>query len=602
MSLFRQSLRLLKENRVSSLMFSKVYFPCYPFSSTFPPLTLIKTLSTGPRLGNTTFERMYPTGRAVVFHLQQLSNSLKNKESDSISILNDATFKDILQDLIINLENTSVFYNYSINDLCSIYRCLLEIGIEPKHEVIDLLEGMIIDGLDNATINDFRMLIGVHNLMYRTSNGKKLFSEISYRMEQIISKMNLQQLLGMLNTINGPIPSNFLEKLEQTATSVISQITDHEPLIGLYLKFFVRLANNGRRPLPLLHALRNGLKECDLNAYPEPLHLINVVAALNKLNYPDLLLLQKIEASLTINNHLELVKINGLSVLLTAAGKMNWRCDAILNQISQIIQDESLPLRHQELVAFVLASAKLNFYPDYLDELLKKRIFPEINQKSIKDSFIWLDFVWSLVIMNLVPAASIESIFNQSFIHSLKNSGNPEAKFTKWKLMNILTYARLNGINVNHDIDLSYFQSPPRSVESVNQGAFANEILTNFIIRQKDLVTNFESPVGCAIDAEFIANKDTKFLPIIEYGTHANPLKEIPSEYKRISLIAHGFKDLVINDSSLIGPRRFTVDALNHLGTNVIVIRSSDLNTQMKPVDRVKTLRSKIAEVFLSQI
>ncbi|XP_053211616.1 uncharacterized protein LOC128395236 [Panonychus citri] len=603
MSLFRQSMRLLRDNRVSSTMIASsgfVYSRCYnlsPLLSSSCTLTLIKSYKTVSKPGKP-FERMYPTGRSVVFHLKRLSDSMKLQEIEGSAILEDSTFKDIIQDLVINLENTSLFYNYSINDLCSIYRSLLEIGLEKNHEVIDLLEQMICNGLDEATISDFRILIAIHHLIYQTKNGKKLFSEISYRMEHLISNMNLEQLIGLLSSPVDRMPTNFLEKVEQTSTIAISQITDHKPFAGLYLKFFVRLANYGRRPLPLLHALKNGLKECDLTDYPDPLHLINTIAALNKLNYSDLLLLQKIEASLIINDNLKLVKINGLSALLTAAGKMNWRCDSILNQVSQFILDESLPLRQQEMVSFVLAASKLNFHHDLLPNLLSEKILPQIDTKSLTDSSIYLDFVWSLVIMGLVPVNMLESICNPSFIQMLKSNKNPEAKFSKWKLANILTFSRLNNIKVNDNIDLSSFQAPPRSIESTNQGAFTTEMLTSFIARKQDLITNFESPVGCLIDAEFIMNKDLKVLPISDFGNHVNPLKDVPADYKRISIIGFGFKDLIINDSSLIGPRRFVVDALNKLGTNVIVIRSNDLNQQMKPVDRVKTLRTKIIEIF----
>ena len=107
MSLFRQSLRLLRDNRVSSIMVASngfVYSRCYnlsPLPSFSCTLTLIKSISTEYK-SDKPLERMYPTGRGVVFHLKKISDAIKREEIETSTILEDNTFKDIIQDLITN--------------------------------------------------------------------------------------------------------------------------------------------------------------------------------------------------------------------------------------------------------------------------------------------------------------------------------------------------------------------------------------------------------------------------------------------------------------------------------------------------------------------
>lgn len=91
----------------------------------------------------------------------------------------------------------------------------------------------------------------------------------------------------------------------------------------------------------------------------------------------------------------------------------------ILDAISEWIVKYNEISRPQDILALFITLAMVNYHP-VNSERLYTTLIPQLNIEDATKSTVWVDLVWSLVVLNLAKPNHIESVLKPDFISRLK--------------------------------------------------------------------------------------------------------------------------------------------------------------------------------------
>ncbi|XP_074598565.1 FAST kinase domain-containing protein 4 [Brevipalpus obovatus] len=551
-------------------------------------------------------DMLYPEGDDVVKFFRQLARKLRSGELTLEQVGKDKIFEDVCQDLKLTLSTDFFNHRLTLTDIICILDCLKNIGFESGNELIEQLDKAVFlkvaEGNLPSLIEVYKFYSRNETSTLRTQIIRELNSEIDAAIER---ETDLSLLIRLYKRMDDRLSPSIINAVDNRLTNSFSALTVGEIDPNMLMKMLVMITDHKKRPTPLLKSIYTALKAADLNEYPEPGHLVNAICAINILNFPDAQLLEKLgQALINLPDWTMKVKASSISALLVACGKMNWRFAPFLDVIASDFAKRNF-YSSPQMISFTLAAARVDHKPINFDEIVEKNILPEVIKsfESSQNPLLWLDFVYSLAILDSAPADIIKSVLDKEFLENLKKF--PDAEYAKWKLLNLITKANLLKLNIDETLDLTSFKPPPRPSPTLQQGAFVTEHLKNFIVRDKFLATSLVSPVGGYIDAEFIVDKDLKALPMEEYGTHNLPdsMKDLPPGFKRICVIAAGFKETILDQPLAIGSIRFMSDLLSQTqnDTKALVLTQLDINPMISTIDRIRCLKGKIENVFVDK-
>ncbi|EDX13915.1 GD18463 [Drosophila simulans] len=277
------------------------------------------------------------------------------------------------------------------------------------------------------------------------------------------------------------------------------------------VKVMSTLAQRKRRSTPLLRSLA-----FNISSASESLDLKqagDVLFAMSTLNFQDSVLSAKVCADVQSALPKNVEKSAVVGSIITSLGILRYRDLDILESLTQWLLKNSEICRPQDLSAYFLTSALLNFKSAQLEEVSKKLVKSIVREDFTKQSE-WLSFVWSLTMLGLVENGHLASVLSADFLETLKKDKAGVTATSKMRLLNLNSYAQLIATDYKGPLlptDSPVYQVPmahPKAKQVLVNGML--DALKSLLPASNHLQTAVDTKMGFLIDAlcHFDANKN----------------------------------------------------------------------------------------------
>ncbi|XP_043652607.1 FAST kinase domain-containing protein 4 [Drosophila teissieri] len=359
------------------------------------------------------------------------------------------------------------------------------------------------------------------------------------------------------------------------------------------VKVMSTLAQRKRRSTPLLRSLA-----FNISSASESLDLkqaADVLYAMSTLNFQDSVLGAKVCADVQSALPKNVDKSAVVGSIITSLGILRYRDLDILESLTQWLVKNSEICRPQDLSAYFLTSALLNFKSAQLEEVSKKLVKSIVREDFTKQSE-WLSFVWSLTMLGLVEHSHLASVLSADFLETLKKDKAGVTATSKMRLLNLNSYAQLIATDYKGPLlstDSPVYQVPmahPKGKQVLVNGML--DALKSLLPASNHLQTAVDTKMGFLIDAlcHFDANKNP--LPLDKENQNAI----------RVALMVIDFHDICHGTHRCAsGVTNLTFDLLEKSGYHVIPVSYNEFSTSDKLLKRVQYLESKFKAIASSK-
>ncbi|KAH8242794.1 hypothetical protein KR032_002170 [Drosophila birchii] len=359
------------------------------------------------------------------------------------------------------------------------------------------------------------------------------------------------------------------------------------------VKVMSTLAQRKRRSTPLLRSLA-----FNISSAAESLDLkqsADVLYAMATLNFQDSVLGAKVcadvQAALPKNAERSAV----VGSILTSLGILRYRDLDILESLTQWLLKNSEICRPQDLSAYFLTSALLNFKSAQLEDVSSKLVKSIVREDFTKQSE-WLNFVWSLTMLGLVEPSHLSSVLSAEFLELLQKDKAGVTATSKMRLLNLNSYAQLLAVDYKGPLlaaDSPAFQVPmahPKAKQVLVTGML--DTLKSLLPASNHVQSLVDSKMGFLIDA------------LCQFDANRNPLpldKENPKAI-RVALMVIDFHDICHGTHrSASGVTNLTFDLLEKSGYHVIPVPYNEFSNSDKLLKRVQYLEAKFKAIASSK-
>ncbi|KMZ05093.1 FAST kinase domain-containing protein 4 [Drosophila simulans] len=359
------------------------------------------------------------------------------------------------------------------------------------------------------------------------------------------------------------------------------------------VKVMSTLAQRKRRSTPLLRSLA-----FNISSASESLDLKqagDVLFAMSTLNFQDSVLSAKVCADVQSALPKNVEKSAVVGSIITSLGILRYRDLDILESLTQWLLKNSEICRPQDLSAYFLTSALLNFKSAQLEEVSKKLVKSIVREDFTKQSE-WLSFVWSLTMLGIVEHGHLASVLSADFLETLKKDKAGVTATSKMRLLNLNSYAQLIATDYKGPLlptDSPVYQVPmahPKAKQVLVNGML--DALKSLLPASNHLQTAVDTKMGFLIDA------------LCHFDANKNPLpldKENPNAI-RVALMVIDFHDICHGTHRCgSGVTNLTFDLLEKSGYHVIPVPYNEFSTSDKLLKRVQYLESKFKAIASSK-
>ncbi|XP_070852395.1 FAST kinase domain-containing protein 4 [Drosophila suzukii] len=359
------------------------------------------------------------------------------------------------------------------------------------------------------------------------------------------------------------------------------------------VKVMSTLALRKRRSTPLLRSLA-----FNISSASEALDLkqsADVLYAMSTLNFQDSVLGAKVCADVQTALPKNVEKSAVVGSIITSLGILRYRDLDILESLTQWLLKNSEICRPQDLSAYFLTSALLNFKSAQLEEVGNKLMKSIVREDFTKQSD-WLSFVWSLTMLGLVEHSHLASVLSADFLETLQKDKAGVTATSKMRLLNLNSYAQLLATNYKGPLlaaDSLVYQVPmahPKGKQVLVNGML--DALKSLLPASNHFQSAVDSKMGFLIDA------------LCHFDANKNPLpldKENPNAI-RVALMVIDFHDICHGTHrSGNGVTNLTFDLLEKSGYHVIPVPYNEFSTSDKLLKRVQYLESKFKAIASSK-
>ncbi|EDW97994.2 FAST kinase domain-containing protein 4 [Drosophila yakuba] len=359
------------------------------------------------------------------------------------------------------------------------------------------------------------------------------------------------------------------------------------------VKVMSTLAQRKRRSTPLLRSLA-----FNISSASETLDLkqaADVLYAMSTLNFQDSVLGAKVCADVQSALPKNVEKSAVVGSIITSLGILRYRDLDVLESLTQWLVKNSEICRPQDLSAYFLTSALLNFKSAQLEEVSKKLVKSIVREDFTKQSE-WLSFVWSLTMLGLVEHSHLASVLSADFLEALKKDKAGVTATSKMRLLNLSSYAQLIATDYKGPLlstDSPVYQVPmahPKAKQVLVNGML--DALKSLLPASNHLQTAVDTKMGFLIDA------------LCHFDANKNPLpldKENPNAI-RVALMVIDFHDICHGTHRCAsGVTNLTFDLLEKSGYHVIPVPYNEFSTSDKLLKRVQYLESKFKAIASSK-
>ncbi|KAH8311650.1 hypothetical protein KR044_007358 [Drosophila immigrans] len=356
------------------------------------------------------------------------------------------------------------------------------------------------------------------------------------------------------------------------------------------VKVMSTLAQRKRRSTPLLRSLAFNISsssdQLDLKQSADVLYAMSV------LNFQDSVLGAKVCADVQAELPKNSEKSAVVGSILTSLGIMRYRDLDILEALTQWLLKNNEICRPQDLSAYFLTAALLNFKSGQLEDV-RKKLVKSIVQEDFTRQSDWLNYVWSLTMLGLVEPSHLESVLSTDFLTKLQSDKAGLTPTCKMRLLNLNSYAQLCATDYKGSLlptDSPAYQVPmahTKSKQILVNGML--DALKSLLPASNHVLGSVDSKMGFLIDAtcQFDAQKN------------ALPLDKSNQDAIRIALMVVDFHDICHGTHrSASGITNLAMDLLEKGGYQVIPVPYNEFSTSDKLLKRVQYLEAKFKDVL----
>lgn len=364
---------------------------------------------------------------------------------------------------------------------------------------------------------------------------------------------------------------------DDEAAKLISTIT-----LPQMVKVIQKMAEKKHRSPVLLRSLAfNITKSTDDLSLKESADLLYSMAILN---FPDENLLQFVSKCIVANLEQSLRKSTLVGSILTSLGFLRYKStNGVIEALCDWMINNSDVCRPPDVFSLFLTLAVLNYQPSNFDKLFEVFI-PHLSTSDAIKSAMWLDFVWSLVILNVATTEHLSSVLIKDFIEEIGD----ENVALKLKLLNVNAAAThlikdYNVPNVNESTILD--TAIIRSKDKQELVASVLDTLKNLIPTDNYIETNVNTKMGVLIDAKCIFDKKCNPVQLSNYDS---------VHHHKVAIMIFDYHDMCRGQIDLTGANSLAVRLLKANGYKVLQIPFSEYSSREKLIYRVQYVEKKL--------
>ncbi|XP_077289951.1 FAST kinase domain-containing protein 4 isoform X1 [Arctopsyche grandis] len=352
------------------------------------------------------------------------------------------------------------------------------------------------------------------------------------------------------------------------------------------IKVMSALSQKKRRSTPLLRTLSfNISRHADIIDIKKCADLLFSMASLS---FPDPVLMDRICND--IQENIPLLQADRSSVIgsiVTSFGILKYKNEKLMDNLISWVLPNIETVRSQDIFSIVLTMATLNYNPSNID--IQKLV--KLTKMDLVKPSNWLDYVWSLLVLEHINEEHVTSILNIEFVESLKVDGEIPFPCQK-KLSNINGYASVmnnyKGPMLPKDL-LKQFKFS-YSKEKQEFVALLHGTLKSLLSSETNIKKNCNSEMGFLFDA----------MCILDPKCNPHPVNSDISQKKnltRVAMLALDYHDLCKNTMDPLGQVVLYKRLLEAQKFKVLLILYTDFNPRDKLVNRVQYIENKLKEI-----
>ncbi|XP_023029568.2 FAST kinase domain-containing protein 4 isoform X1 [Leptinotarsa decemlineata] len=390
-------------------------------------------------------------------------------------------------------------------------------------------------------------------------------------------------------------PSKIIMSRSDDLTTVLSVTADDEAAkmvenitLSQMVKVMQTLSLRKRRSILLLRALaynitgstdQLNLKQCS-----------DLLYSMATLNFPDENLLSRVGGDICIALEKNIKKGSVVGSILTSLGLMKYKNPGLLDSLSEWMVKNDSSCRPQDIFSLLMTLAVLNYFPTNSERLFEV-LLPQLTPSEATSPVVWLEIVWSLVLLNKASNEQVSSVLSEEFLKKLSEDSSSTS--IKLKLLNIDSAAQYlqkdykgPRISENSPIRITQISHTKEKYQMVNS---VLDTLKNLIQSEKLIRTKVNTGLGFFIDAECLLDKKCSPVPLEQV--------KLNKEARRVAILTYDYHDMTRGRVEPTGINVFATNILRSQGFRIVTVPYVEYRPSDKLVQRVQYLESKLKEI-----
>lgn len=521
----------------------------------------------------------------------------------------------------------------SNNQIINLVASLVKMQFDSSANMLRLLEHEVKFRINSLTLTQVLKLSKFYNAIETSYEQKQLVDILNNRIRSMLlsNRTSIKDLIEIYHHLaeqNGQ--TNMLSLTEEKMLNLLTEIdNDEDDLVSQYLpkmtphdynslcKIFIELASVKRRPTPLLKAASNTLHKLpfpkDEENSPNISTLINTLSSLVSLNYTNRLLVSKLVTDLTAMINLDELDLITQCNLLRTIGSLKWRPEKLLELFYNHVKTHKENLKkvdHNMILTLFHITAHLNYKHEgdirkFYNECMQGMREGLIDRNSRK----WLNYVWSLAVLDVATDEHYDSVLNDDFIKAIENPlGLQKINHADiMRLLNLQALAILDGRSKESRSKLLDELAQVKIQRGSDMQKFAAKIkdaLSGIVKSSENPSLGKQTPFGFVVDCGLKLDIDSEIEVIddrtmeVDLTTSPDRPVETRDSNTKIALIHILFDEaLASHPNEPVGHKRIISRILDKVGYKTIFIQEGIFNRFKTSADLAVRLKEIIKEV-----